>query len=63
MCELLNVLREAPQGNDQHPLWEYETTRHPQPESTGIDGLRFLMQGHGLRLGDLPEIGSQDVVS
>ena len=29
----------------------------------GIDALRYLMEAHGLRQTDLPEIGSQGVVS
>jgi HTH-type transcriptional regulator / antitoxin HigA len=33
------------------------------PESTGVDVLRFLMEEHGLSQSDLPEMGSQGVVS
>jgi HTH-type transcriptional regulator / antitoxin HigA len=33
------------------------------PESTGVDVLRFLMEEHGLAQSDLPEVGSQGVVS
>ncbi|MBW7566458.1 hypothetical protein KIF53_08575 [Chromobacterium subtsugae] len=61
-------------GDENHPLWElaelmselvhcYETEHHPIPEASGVDALRFLMQEHGLCQGDLPEIGSQGVVS
>jgi HTH-type transcriptional regulator / antitoxin HigA len=32
-------------------------------KATGIQALKFLMQEHGLRQADLPEIGSQGVVS
>lgn len=43
---------------------EYEERkRHVLPEATGVDALRFLMDRHGLRQSDLPEIGSQGVVS
>ncbi|NJM12603.1 MAG: hypothetical protein HC889_12675 [Synechococcaceae cyanobacterium SM1_2_3] len=32
-------------------------------DHSGAEVLRFLMQEHGLRQSDLPEIGSQGVVS
>jgi HTH-type transcriptional regulator/antitoxin HigA len=44
-------------------IGQYEAARAPLPEVRGTDVLRFLMQQHGLRQGDLPEIGSQGVVS
>jgi HTH-type transcriptional regulator/antitoxin HigA len=43
---------------------EYEQRKgYVLPEATGVDALRFLMEQHGLRQSDLPEIGSQGVVS
>ena len=43
---------------------EYEKRQgHVLPEAAGVDALRFLMDQHGLRQSDLPEIGSQGVVS
>jgi HTH-type transcriptional regulator/antitoxin HigA len=33
------------------------------PECSGVDVLRFLMEEHGLTQSDLPEVGSQGVVS
>jgi HTH-type transcriptional regulator/antitoxin HigA len=43
---------------------EYEKRKgHVLPEATGVEALRFLMEQHGLRQSDLPEIGSQGVVS
>jgi HTH-type transcriptional regulator/antitoxin HigA len=33
------------------------------PETHDIDALKFLMEQHGLKQGDLQEIGSQGVVS
>jgi HTH-type transcriptional regulator/antitoxin HigA len=43
---------------------EYEKRKkHVLPEATGVEALRFLMDQHGLRQSDLPEIGSQGVVS
>jgi len=32
-------------------------------EGTGIDALRFLMEQHGIKQSELPEVGSQGVVS
>ena len=43
---------------------EYESRVHPWPQpSTPASRLAFLMQQHGLRQSDLPEIGAQSVVS
>ncbi len=43
---------------------EYEDRAHPWPEtSTPASLLAFLMEQHGLRQSDLPELGSQSVVS
>jgi HTH-type transcriptional regulator/antitoxin HigA len=43
---------------------EYEQRKgYVLPDATGVDALRFLMEQHGLRQSDLPEIGSQGVVS
>lgn len=43
---------------------EYEDRVHPWPDTTTpATALASLMQAHGLRQGDLPEVGSQGVVS
>ncbi len=43
---------------------EYEQRQHPWPDTcTPAQALAFLMQQHGLRQSDLPELGSQGVVS
>ena len=43
---------------------EYENRVHPWPDSsTPATRLAFLMEQHGLRQSDLPEIGAQSVVS
>jgi HTH-type transcriptional regulator / antitoxin HigA len=42
-------------------LAEFE--HHPISECSGVDVLRFLMEEHDLTQSDLPEIGSQGVVS
>ena len=70
----LNSLIDEIGTNEQHPLYDlldtlgiviqaYEETHHPIPESSGLEMLRFFMDEHGLAHSDLPEIGSQDVVS
>lgn len=62
-------------GNDKrHPLFEflevlgtmvesYESDHVQVRGATGKDVLQFLMEEHGLTQSDLPEIGSQGVVS
>ena len=60
--------------NERHPLYglldtlgtlihAYEEKHHALPESSGADMLRFFMEEHGLAQSDLPEVGSQGVVS
>ena len=41
----------------------YEEEHYPIPDATGVEVLRFLMDEHGLTQSDLPEVGSQGVVS
>lgn len=41
----------------------YEEVHVPVPDSSGPQILRYLMEEHGLNQSDLPEIGSQGVVS
>jgi HTH-type transcriptional regulator / antitoxin HigA len=70
----LNSLLDEVGTNQRHPLYglldtlgtlihAYEEQHHPLPDSTGADVLRFLMAEHQLTQADLPEIGSQGVVS
>ncbi len=72
--ERLNSLLDEIGTNEQHPLYEfldtlgtiihaYEERHHPMPECSGAEMLRFFMEEHGLAQSDLPEIGSQGVVS
>lgn len=42
---------------------DYEAAHHPLPDATGVQALRFLMEQHCLKQTDLPEIGSQGVIS
>lgn len=72
--ECLNCLLDEVGTDEQHPLYTlldtlgtlihaYEEEHHPIPECSGVDVLRFLMEEHDLTQSDLPEIGSQGVVS
>ena len=61
--------------DDPHPIFtlvnlvaerirEYEDRQHPWPDSATPAGcLAFLMDSHGLNQKDLPEVGTQSVVS
>ncbi len=72
--ERLNRLLDEIGTDEGHPLYTlldtlgtllhtYEEQHYPMPECSGLDVLRFLMEEHGLTQSDLPEIGSQGVVS
>lgn len=76
--ELLEFVDEAFErfgDDDGHPIFalvslvadrirEYEARVHPWPDtSTPASVLAFLMSEHGLRQCDLPEVGTQSVVS
>jgi HTH-type transcriptional regulator / antitoxin HigA len=71
---LLNALIDTVRDDEAHPLAglmeivgefieNYETTHYPMPEAEPREALHFLMNEHGLKQGDLPEIGSQGVMS
>ncbi|MCZ2127945.1 MAG: helix-turn-helix domain-containing protein [Anaerolineales bacterium] len=70
----LNELLDKIGDNEKHPLYSlldilgtlieiYEEEHYPIPEVSGSDALKFLMEEHNLTQSDLPEIGSQGVVS
>ena len=67
----LNRLLDEVGAHEEHPLYTlldtlihaYEEEHHDIPESSPQDVLRFLMEEHGLTQSDLPEIGSQGMVS
>ena len=70
----LEALLDETAGDERHPamglvdivgdlIADYEAERHPLPTATGLQALKFLMDQHGLKQGDLVEIGSQGVVS
>lgn len=71
----VDQLVSAAEGDERSPLWglvavagerirAYEARAHPWPDdATPAQVLAFLMRQHGLRQSELPEIGSQGVVS
>ena len=70
MNELIDVVG----TNEDHPMYEfldtlgtiihaYEEKNYPMPPVSGADVLNYLMEEHGLRQTDLPQVGSQGVVS
>jgi HTH-type transcriptional regulator/antitoxin HigA len=70
----LNHLLDEVGTNEQHPLYElldtlgamihtYEERHFSIPECSGAEVLQYLMEEHGLTQSDLPEVGSQGVVS
>jgi HTH-type transcriptional regulator/antitoxin HigA len=70
----LNALLDAGAADEHHPLadlvatlgelvGDYDQTHYAFPEVTGVDALRFLMAQHHLTQVQVPEIGSQGVVS
>lgn len=72
--ERLNSLLDEVGTDEQHPLYSlpdtlgtvlhaWEEQHHDMPECGGADVLRFFMQEHNLSQSDLPEVGSQGVVS
>ena len=74
MTQMLESLLDEAGGDERHPIMglvdivgdlieDYETEQHHLPETSGIDALKFLMEQHGLKQGDLEELGSQGVVS
>lgn len=70
----LNELLDEIGDNEKHPLYGlldtlgtlieiYEEEHYPILDASGAEVLRFLMEEHGLTQSDLPEVGSQGVVS
>lgn len=72
--ETLNRLIDDVGTDEAHPLYDlldtlgvvigaYEDRHYPMPVSSGTGALAYLVQEHGLTQAELPEIGSQGVVS
>ncbi|PCE22606.1 transcriptional regulator [Paraburkholderia acidicola] len=70
----LNGLLDAGAADENHRLaalvdalgefiGEYDDAHHPLPNVSAGDVLKYLMLENGVRQADLPEIGSQGVVS
>jgi len=71
---LLDALIDEVGNNESHPLSSlmetlgslietYEAHTIPEMEGNPIDALKLLIEEHGIKQSDLPEIGSQGVVS
>ncbi len=74
LVALLDDLIDEVGGDETHPLASlmetigslvasYEDEHLPIPDASPVDVLEFLMEQHKLTQSDLPEIGSQGVVS
>jgi len=74
MLELFDLLMKASEGKPRHPaaaligivarlIEDWESERLPLPPYRGGDALRYLMDAHGLKQSDLPEVASQGVIS
>ncbi|HVC29464.1 MAG TPA: transcriptional regulator [Gammaproteobacteria bacterium] len=72
--EMLDAILDEIGDDERHPLAEladalsvfvekYEAEHVRIPEAKPAAVLKFLMQEHGMRQADLPQIGSQGVVS
>ncbi|VEP18069.1 putative transcription regulator with HTH domain protein [Hyella patelloides LEGE 07179] len=72
--ERLNLLLDEVGDDESHPLYSlldtlgiliesYDNEHYPLTDCHGIDALIYLMDEHSLSQSDLPEIGSQGVVS
>ena len=70
----LNDLLDAVGDDTTHPLYglldtlgtlirAYEDEHVTLPKATGVEALQYLMEEHSLTQSDLPEVGSQGVVS
>jgi len=70
----LNALLDEVGADETHPLFglldtlgililAYEEQHYPLPHSGGAEMLKYLMEEHSVTQSDLPEIGSQGVVS
>lgn len=72
--ERLNALIDEVGTDERHPLYSlldtlgavvhaWEEQHHPMDAAQGRDVLRYLLEEHGLTQSELPEVGSQGVVS
>ena len=70
----MNRLLDAGAADEKHPLADlvatlgqligtYDDQHHRLPAASGAEVLKFLMEQNGLSQSDLPDVGSQGVVS
>jgi HTH-type transcriptional regulator / antitoxin HigA len=70
----LNQLLDEVGTDEQHPFYmlldtlgtlihAYEEQHHTFSAASGVEALQYLMEEHALTQSDLPEVGSQGVVS
>ncbi len=74
LVALLDEITDIVRDDETHPLAkmmdvlgvliaDYEDEHVPEPEGDPISVLQYFMEAYGLRQKDLPELGSQGVVS
>jgi HTH-type transcriptional regulator/antitoxin HigA len=74
LVEALDELLAIVGDDEDHPLANlashigdmieaYDEEHRPLPKASGVEVLRYLMQEHGLNQGDLPQVGSQSIIS
>lgn len=74
LAEALDELLGMVGDDEAHPLASlashvgdmleaYDEAKRPMPKGSGVEVLRYLMHEHGLGQGDLPEVGTQSVIS
>ena len=74
MVDVLDMVLDEGGTDEDHPLAslanvlgdfieEYESQTLKSESGTGVDALKFLMDAHNIKQGELPEVGSQGVVS
>ena len=74
MVATLEALLDDAAGDERHPamglvdivgdlIADYESQNTLMTETTGVQALKFLMDQHEVKQSELPEIGSQGVIS
>ena len=72
--ERLNILLDEVGDDENNPLYSlldtlgiiieaYDNEHYPLPDCSGVEALIYLMEEHSLSQSEIPEIGSQGVVS
>lgn len=74
LVDVLDTVLDEGGADENHPLASlanllgdliegYESHYHDAGYGTGVEALKFLMDAHNIKQNELPEIGSQGVVS